>query len=325
MDSRTFAKTLALAIAAPALLAQSPPLTVVTIDVENIVEYEGDVPDVSKLAATGIRTAGASSNNFYPVLWVADVVAVNGKPAKGTWTVRGNQLFRGPNQTPGRAISDSSGAYFFDWVFDLMQADGTPVGSLMAVGTGGAPKPPGAPALILQANLAVTGGTGAFLGVRGQAGQGGNTVGPRTASMSEDPALRRVLGGGITSLCVSPHSHVPAGSGSNGQWPSRSPRQRLHDGHFGKPGAFRRNPQPLCHRSGPDQTGRGSRNALPSGPIATGQLACRGGSEWQLRRSSLRGRLSWRCRPVSGELSGSRGRIFRYWNNSRNLGLYTRL
>lgn len=197
MKSKTIATVLALAAAVQTLLAQTMPPAVVTIDVENIVEYEGDVPEVSRLAATGSRTSGAAANNFYAVLWVADVVAVNGKPAKGTWTVRGNQLFRGPNQTPGRAISDSSGAYFFDWVFDLMQADGTPIGSLMAVGTGGAPKPPGAPALILQANLAVTGGTGAFLGVRGQAGQGGNTVGPRTASMSEDPALRRVLGGGI--------------------------------------------------------------------------------------------------------------------------------
>src|SRR5262245_50736979 len=48
-------------------------------------------------------------------------------------------------------------------VFDLMQPDGTLIGSLMAVGTGGAPKPPGAPSAILQANLAVTGGTGMFL------------------------------------------------------------------------------------------------------------------------------------------------------------------
>ena len=197
MTALKIARVLVGITAVPALLAQSPPPVVVTVDVENIVEYEADVPDVSKMAATPGKTAGASSNNFYAVLWVADVVAVNGKPAKGTWTVRGNQLFRGPNQTPGRAIADSSGAYFFDWVLDLMQSDGTPIGTLMAVGTGGAPKPPGAPALILQANMAVTGGTGAFLGVRGQAGQGGSTIGPRTASMTEDPALRRILGGGV--------------------------------------------------------------------------------------------------------------------------------
>jgi hypothetical protein len=197
MKSKKLAGFLIVAVAAPALLPQTPPPVIVTIDVENIVEYEGDVPDVSKLATIAAKTVGASANNFYPVIWVADVVAVNGKPAKGTWTVRGNQLFRGPNMAPGRAIADSGGAYFFDWVFDLMQPDDTPIGTLMAVGTGGAARPPGAPSVFIQANMAVTGGTGMFLGVRGQAGQGGNTVFPRTASMSEDPALRRVLGGGI--------------------------------------------------------------------------------------------------------------------------------
>src|ERR1041385_1128182 len=118
MTALKIARVLASIAAVPALLAQSPPPAVVTVDVENIVEYEADVPDVSNMATVPSKTAGASSNNFYPVLWVADVVAVNGKPAKGTWTVRGNQLFRGPNQTPGRAIADSSGAYFFDWVLD---------------------------------------------------------------------------------------------------------------------------------------------------------------------------------------------------------------
>jgi hypothetical protein len=186
---------LSLAATMSALLAQTPPV-IITVDLENIVIYAGDTPDISKLAATGTRTTVVPSNNFYPVLWVSDVVAVNGKPAKGTWTVRGHQLNRSSSPAAGTAIADSGGAFFFDWVFDLMQQDGTPIGSLMAVGTGGAPKPPGAPSAILQANMAVTGGTGVFLGVRGQAGQGGNTVSPRAASMSEDPALRRVLGGG---------------------------------------------------------------------------------------------------------------------------------
>jgi hypothetical protein len=175
---------------------QTSPPAIVTVDVDNIVVYVGDVADIGKLATTGTTTTAADSKNFYAVLWVADVVAVNGKPAKGTWTARGNVLSRGPNPPSGTAIADSGGALFFDWIFDLMQADGTPIGSLMAVGTGGAPKPPGALSSFLQANMTVTGGTGMYLGVRGQAGQGGNTVSPRFASMSEDPATRRVLGGG---------------------------------------------------------------------------------------------------------------------------------
>ena len=44
--------------------------------------------------------------------------------------------------------------------------------------------------------MTITGGTGAYLGIRGQGGQGGNTIAPRNASMREDPAYRRILGGG---------------------------------------------------------------------------------------------------------------------------------
>src|SRR5204862_7441295 len=47
-------------------------------------------------------------------------------------------------------------------------------------------------------NLTVTGGTGAFLGAKGQMSTsllpGG--PGPRVASVTEDPAQRRMLGGG---------------------------------------------------------------------------------------------------------------------------------
>jgi hypothetical protein len=179
----------------PLSLAQAPPV-ILTVDVDKVVVYEGDVSDVAKLATATTQTTGAPSNNFFPVLWIADIVAVNGSAARGTWTVKGNFLNLSKTPGPGTAIADSGAALFFDWVFDIQQADGTPVGTIMASGWGGATKPPGAPSTFLQANMAVTGGTGAFLGVRGQAGQGGNTVSPRQASMSEDPSLRRLLGGG---------------------------------------------------------------------------------------------------------------------------------
>jgi hypothetical protein len=179
----------------PLSLGQAPPVVLI-VDVDKVVNYEGDVSDVTKLASATTQTTGTPARNFFPVLWIADIVAVNGGPARGTWTVKGNQLSLSRTPGPGTGIADSGAALFFDWVLDIQQADGTPVGTIMASGWGGATKPPGAPSTFLQANMAVTGGTGAFLGVRGQAGQGGNTVFPRLASMSEDPALRRVLGGG---------------------------------------------------------------------------------------------------------------------------------
>ena len=59
------------------------------------------------------------------------------------------------------------------------------------------PPPPGAIQQIKGANFVVVGGTGAFLGARGYMGGTGAQLTPvRGTSMSEDPANRRVLGGG---------------------------------------------------------------------------------------------------------------------------------
>jgi len=184
------------AMAGIAAHPQPQPPVILAVDIAQAVIYADDVAEPAKFAAVTGMTTGATPNNFFSVIWIADIIAVNGKPAKGTWTVRGNYLNRSPNAAPGAAIADSAGAFFFDWTADLQQPDGTPIGSLFAIGTGGAPKPPGAPSSFLQANMTVVGGTGAYLGARGQAGQGGNTVSPRVASITEDPSLRRVLGGG---------------------------------------------------------------------------------------------------------------------------------
>jgi len=49
-------------------------------------------------------------------------------------------------------------------IVDLILPDGRAVGTIMASGWGGAAKAPGAPSAILQANMTITGGTGAYLG-----------------------------------------------------------------------------------------------------------------------------------------------------------------
>jgi uncharacterized protein (TIGR03437 family) len=76
---------------------------------------------------------------------------------------------------------------------------------------GVAPSPPGLPAG--NQNFAIVGGTGAFLGVRGQTsnamqGLGSAAVDPRSASITEDPANRRINGGGhvVVTLYVIPES-----------------------------------------------------------------------------------------------------------------------
>jgi uncharacterized protein (TIGR03437 family) len=175
---------------------QNAPAAIIAVDIENVVIYQQDTGDATRFATTPGIVAPPPIRNFVPVIWIADVVAVKGQPARGTRTVRGSLLARSTGMSPGSAIADSGAAFFFDWVVDLRQTDGTQVGTIMASGWGGAAKPPGSPASFVQANMTVTGGTGAFLGVRGQAAQGGARDTGRIASMSEDPAYRRINGGG---------------------------------------------------------------------------------------------------------------------------------
>src|SRR5262249_44433410 len=68
---------------------------------------------------------------------------------------------------------------------------------IMASEAGFGAAPPGAPLGSIGNNKAITGGTGAFLGVRGQVGLG-QSAAIRIASVTEDPANRRLNGGGTS-------------------------------------------------------------------------------------------------------------------------------
>jgi uncharacterized protein (TIGR03437 family) len=175
---------------------QVPPTTILTIDVENFVNYRGDVSDVTKLATDPNITTPAIPRNFYEAQLIGDIVAVNGQPAKGTnmTNVRGFDLSTNPH--PGQAISDTVRHGIVQQNFEIQRADGTPLGSIIVAGAAAGPPPPGAPLSVRTANNAIIGGTGAFLGARGQSGQVSQTIPTRDASMAEDPANRRRYGGG---------------------------------------------------------------------------------------------------------------------------------
>ena len=103
-----------------------------------------------------------------------------------------------PTPQAGSAAADITRGDVVDEVWEILQADGTPVGTILANGLAGGTPPPGAPLASMAMNLAVTGGTGAFLGARGQAAlaQGTTLMTGRDASVAEDPANRRSNGGG---------------------------------------------------------------------------------------------------------------------------------
>jgi hypothetical protein len=97
----------------------------------------------------------------------------------------------------GQAISDVNGPLAVaDYNVEIRQADGTPVGTVMLQGFLFGPPPPGVPSASMASNLAIVGGTGAFLGARGYSGHvgtGAPVVG--LASVAEDPGIRRTRPG----------------------------------------------------------------------------------------------------------------------------------
>lgn len=187
--------TVLLAAHCSVALGQSPPPVILTIDLVNFVEYRQDVSDPAKFATDPNLTTATTPRNFFTATMFADIIAVNGQPAKGLYVGRPRTILSFPTPVPGQAIADTTHNSFRDVFFEIQKSDGTPIGSIAATGLSGGAAPPGAPSAQQGSNWAIIGGTGAFLGARGQAGSGvGNS--PRAASISEDPANRRINGGG---------------------------------------------------------------------------------------------------------------------------------
>jgi uncharacterized protein (TIGR03437 family) len=181
-------------------LAQVPPPTILRIDTANNVLYIEDISDPTKFATDPNVTTPGHPNNFFRNAFIGDIRAINGQPVMGTFTGTGpGGAYVRIAPTPGMAIADTvrNGVQVIS--FEILKSDGTPIGTIMASGfTAGAP-PPGSPSNVTGNNFVVTGGTGAFLGVRGQAGTAANPPGvapQRGASITEDPANRRQNGGG---------------------------------------------------------------------------------------------------------------------------------
>jgi uncharacterized protein (TIGR03437 family) len=181
--------------------AQSLSATTMTVDITNHVYYQNDVSDYSKFATSPSVTPGQASRDWSTFTHIGDIVAVNGKPAKGTWTSRAINVGFTDKTVPGatmQAIADIVRGNIADMYWEILQADGTPVGTIMAAGLTRGTPPPGAPTAMTGDNMTIIGGTGAFLGMRGEVGNI-QIVSPRGASVVEDPAYRRTNGGGVRS------------------------------------------------------------------------------------------------------------------------------
>jgi hypothetical protein len=174
--------------------AQGSAPAVLQIQVQNFVNYYNDVSDWSKLAANPNQTAPPGSAPTFAVsVDIADIVSVNGEPVKGVFTERRIQYKRATTPTPGQVIADSVSSAIQDRYFEILKLNGTPIGNIVMTGLGGSVPAPGTPSIIADGNFTIIGGTGAYMGVRGQGGglDEPSSTSARNASMAEDPSNRR--------------------------------------------------------------------------------------------------------------------------------------
>lgn len=189
--------TLVLSLTASYNLAQgqSPSAATITIDLENAVSYQADFYDPSKYGKNPNVTPSAGPGSFGVTTEVGDIVAVNGQPARGTFVARNRVLSASPTPSAGQVIADITRTGMREQIFEILKSDGTPVGTIVALGFSGGTAPPGQPTAE-RGNWVIVGGTGAFLGTRGQEEGAGPLNVARVASIAEDPANRRLNGGG---------------------------------------------------------------------------------------------------------------------------------
>jgi uncharacterized protein (TIGR03437 family) len=174
----------------------------VVVDTANRVNYNYDNYDVARFGTSGAIVAPQgirTDHPFFEETTLADVVAVNGAPAKGNMVIRNFAYMNmNPISSPGRAIGDITRTAMGQSAWEIQTADGRPVGTIITTWLSGGPPPPGAPSICTAGNQAVIGGTGAFLGVSGIVCQAPApvAVAVRSASVQESPQNRRINGGG---------------------------------------------------------------------------------------------------------------------------------
>lgn len=182
-------------------MAQTPESTILTVEMENVVQYQENFANPAKNGTSSVMEASIGPpSSFSPGYFIGDIAIVNGKKSRGTSFGRNIYVNFNPNPSGSQATADISRAQAMEILLEIQQADGTAIGTIFLTGlTGGGP-PLGAPKSAPTGNFAVIGGTGAFLGARGQAATISNSF--RATSTFENPINRRTFPAGVWKLAI---------------------------------------------------------------------------------------------------------------------------
>jgi hypothetical protein len=127
----------------PPACAQVSAPTVLEIDIENVVEYQTDVLDLSRTATSPGVTPSAGIMRWAPAMVVGDIVAVNGEPVKGTLVGRPWAIGLSPTPAAGEAIADTTRISVGFRTFEILKTDSTPIGTIIVAGLNGGTDPSG--------------------------------------------------------------------------------------------------------------------------------------------------------------------------------------
>lgn len=181
--------------------AQTPASTILTIEMENVVQYQENYANLSKNGTSAVMEAPIGPpSSFSPGYFIADIATINGKKSKGTTFARNLFVNFSPNPSGSQAVADISRFQTMEILLEIQQADGSAIGAIVLTGVTGGGAPLGAPKSAPTGNFAVIGGTGAFLGARGQAATVSNSF--RGTSTLENPINRRTFPAGTWTLVV---------------------------------------------------------------------------------------------------------------------------
>jgi hypothetical protein len=182
-------------------LAQTTQSTILTVEMENVVRYNENFASPQKNGtSTAMEVQSAAPATFFPGTFVGDIAAVNGKKCKGAAVARIYTVGLSSNPSGSQGIADINRVQTMDILLEIQQADGTSVGTIVLSGAAPGDPPAGGPKAGVAGNFAVLGGTGAFLGARGQAATIMNTH--RSSSTFENPINRRSFPSGLWKLVV---------------------------------------------------------------------------------------------------------------------------